>query len=408
MLLHAFEKIESAEIFYRRARYFAPQNFDWAYYLGLVQSLIGENEAAAANLREALRIDPGYVPARLKMAEVLLILGRPDESRGVSEGILKDDPQVAPAYYWLGRVEAANGRVAQARQWYLKACQVWPTYGTAHYALALTLEKSGETAEAERHLAVYQKYQANSDPQPEDPKLEAVRALDNSALAHLMKSVDLEKAGQAQQAIAEDEEAVRQDPKLVQAYANLISLYARADEPEEAEQAYRSAVAINPNLSQPHYDYGVFLVSVGRFTDAEAAFRKAIAASPHYAEAHSNLGALLERRGKTEQAVKEYQAAIDDKANFRQAHFQLGRLFLMQRKTPEAIAHLRQTLAPEDSSTPRFRYALGIAYAEANDFANATQNLQQAATEADASGQEQLAAQIRGALNQVERRAGTK
>lgn len=38
--------------------------------------------------------------------------------------------------------------------------------------------------------------------------LEAVRALDNSALAHLLKGVDLENAGQIAQAIAEDEEAI--------------------------------------------------------------------------------------------------------------------------------------------------------------------------------------------------------
>jgi tetratricopeptide (TPR) repeat protein len=408
MLLHAFEQTVSAEVFYRRAHLLDPKPFQWAYYLGLVEALEGKNNDAAASLQDAIRIDPQYVPARIKLAEVLLILGRLDESRQTSEALVKDDPQMAPGYYWLGRVASASGKLSQAEDQYRKACEAWPAYGTAHYALALAYQKSGQPAEAGRHMAAYQKYHAESDPQPEDPMLEAVRALDNSALAHLMKSVDYQNARQFDQAIAEDEEALRQDPKLVQADANLISLYARAGEPEKAEQAYRAAVAINANLPQAHYDYGVFLVSRGHYPEAEAAFRKALDSSPHYAEAHSNLGAMFERRGKIEDATREYRAAIEDKSNFRQAHYQLGRLLLMQKKTAEAIDNLRQSLTPEDESTPRFKYALGVAYAEVNDFANAKEYLQQASAGAAALGQDELANQIRMVLGKVEQSASLK
>jgi tetratricopeptide (TPR) repeat protein len=405
MLLHAFEQTESAEICYRRARILDPKRFQWAYYLGLVQALDGKNEAAAASLRDAIQIDPGYVPARIKLAEVLLSLGRLDESREMCQAILKDNPQAAPAYYWLGRVASANGQTALAEEQYQKACELWPTYGTAHYALALAEQKSGKQDEAQRHMAAYQKYKADGDPQPEDPMLQAVQSLDNTALAHLMKGVDFENAGQMEQAIAEHEEAVRQDPKLVQAHANLIALYGRAGRAEKAEQEYRATVALNPNLPQSHYDYGVFLTTREHFREAEACFRKALESSPNYAEAHSNLGAMLERRGKFEDALREYQAAIENKPNFRQAQYQLGHLLLVQHKATEAIAHLSQTLTPEDGDTPRFLFVLGVAYAEAGDFASAERNLQQAGQRAAALGQEQLVEQIRAILVKVEQRA---
>lgn len=404
MVMHAFEQLGAAQVCYRRARLLDPKRFQWAYYLGLVQALDGKNEDAAANLRDAIRIDPGYVPARLKLAEVLLSLGRFDESREICQSILKDNPQVAPAYYWSGRVASASGQTALAEEQYRKACELSPTYGTAHYALALVYQKDGKEADAQRHIAAYQKYKADGDPQPEDAMLDAVRALDNSGLAHLMKGVDLENAGQIDQAIAEHEEAVRTDPKLVQAHANLIALYGRAGRPEKAEQAYRDTVALNANLPQSHYDYGVLMVGRQRFPEAEAAFRKALESSPNYAEAHSNLGAMLERKGKFEDAAKQYQIAIEEKPNFRQAQYQLGHLLLMQKKATEAIVHLSQTLTPEDADTPRFMYALGIAYAEASDFASAQRYLQQAGDRAAALGQDQLAAQIRAILVKVEQR----
>jgi tetratricopeptide (TPR) repeat protein len=315
-------------------------------------------------------------------------------------------PEAAPAYYWAGRVASAQGRTAAAIEEYRTACRLWPSYGTAHYALALALRANGSAAEAEQQLAAYQEYKADGDPQPEDRYLEAVRSLDNSALAHLMKGVDLENAGQIDAAIAEHEAAVAQDPRLAQAYANLIALYARAGRSDMAEKAYHETVALNPNLPQSHYDYGVFLVSSGRFHDAEAAFRRALASSPNYAEAHSNLGALLERQGKIGEAAREYQDAIDDKPNFRQAHFQLGRLLLLRKKTGEAIAQLTQTLAPQDGDTPRFMYALGVAYIESGDAQSAQRYLRQAGELAASLGQEQLSREIAGALRKLGEKGG--
>ena len=291
MLLHAFEQYDSAEALYRRTRALEPRGLQWAYYLGLVQALNGKNQEAAASLREASAIDPNYLPVRVKLMEVLLTLRRFDEGDAFGRAIVKEDPRIAPAYYWLGRIAAANGQPGAAAEFYRTACRLWPTYGTAHYALALASRQAGDENEARREMAAYEKHKSDGDPQLEDPLLEAVRALDNTALAHLMKGVDLENAGKIDEAIAEHEEAVKLDPRLAQAHANLIGLYARRGAADRVEQEYRATLAINPNLPQSHYDYGVFLVSRERFREAEAAFRKAIESSPEYAEAHSNLGA---------------------------------------------------------------------------------------------------------------------
>lgn len=401
MLLHAFSQFESAELCYRRARLLDSNRFQWAYYLGLTQALDGKNQEASRTLLDATRLNPQYLPARLKLAEVLLTLGRLDESQAILESIAKDDPQFAPVYYWLGRVDSAKGHAPASIEQYRKACQLWPTFGTAHYALALVYQGTGATAEAREHMAAYQKYKADGDPQPEDPLLEAVRSLDNTALAHLMKGVDLENAGQLDGAIAEHEEAVKQDPKMAQAHANLIALYARAGRADRAEAEYRATVAINPNLPQSHYDYGVLLVSQRRYREAEDAFRKALESSPNYAEAHSNLGAMLELRGKTEEAIQHYQAAVDNKPQFRMAHFQLGHLLLMKKRTGEAITQLTQTLGPEDGDTPRCMYALGVAYAEAGDYASAERYLKEAGQRANTFGQNQLAGQIETTLRKV-------
>src|SRR5437588_7764602 len=114
MLLHAFEQYEAAQLCYRRARLLDPNRFQWAYYLGLAQALDGKTYAAAATLRDAIRLDPHYLPARLKLAELLLNSGRLEESQEVCQSLAKDEPQAAPVYYWLGRVASAKGQAAES------------------------------------------------------------------------------------------------------------------------------------------------------------------------------------------------------------------------------------------------------------------------------------------------------
>jgi tetratricopeptide (TPR) repeat protein len=406
MLLHAYEQYESAERCYRRARILAPDHLEWAYYLGLVESIGGRNEEAAAALREAVRLDTSYLPARAKLAEVLVNLNRVSESREVSLGALAQDPQFVPAYYWLGRAAAAEGNANESLESYRKACELWPSYGSAHYALALVYQKRGEAELAREHMAQYQKFKLDGDPQPEDRLLDQVRSLDNGALAHLMKGVDLEKAGQLDQAIAEHEQALAIDAKLAQVHANLIGLYARAGRPGQAEEQYRATIALNPNLPQSHYDFGVLLISHARYGEAEAAFRKALEFSPHYADAHNNLAVLLERRGRLDEAIRHYQAAIDNKPNNREAHFQLGRLLLMRNDNDGAILHFQQTLTPEDAETPRFLYALGAAHVKAGHFSSAAQYMEEAGRRAAALGQSQLAAEIEASLHRVGQMGG--
>ena len=73
----------------------------------------------------------------------------------------------------------------------------------------------------------------------------------------------------------------------------------------------------------------------------------------------------------------------------------------MQKKPNEAIEQLSQALTPEDADTPRFTYALGVAYAEARKFPDAERCLQHAAERAAELSQEQLAVQIRAVLASV-------
>jgi len=75
-----------------------------------------------------------------------------------------------------------------------------------------------------------------------------------NALAHICRGLSMSDAGDLQGAIQQHLDAIQSDPKEVQTDINLIQLYARIGKDDKAEQAYRQAVALNPNRTDCYYN----------------------------------------------------------------------------------------------------------------------------------------------------------
>jgi tetratricopeptide (TPR) repeat protein len=235
-----------------------------------------------------------------------------------------------------------------------------------------------------------------------DPLLDAVAELNVGATERLKKAANFEAEGQLERAAAEYERALETNPRLAQANANLISVYARLGQAEKAEKRYRLAIEISPDLAEAHYNFGVLLTRQGRYKEALSAFQRSLEINPFDADAHHNYGVLLEREGRLAEATEHYRAAIANRPNFRIAHFNLGRMLVHQGNNAEAINHFLNTLSPEDESTPRFMYALAAAYARGGDRESAIQYARGARRRALALGQTELLALIERDLRILE------
>lgn len=401
MVLQAYEQYEHAEICYERARLLEPGAFQWVYYSGTVRAALGKHSEAAATFREALRLRPDYLPARIKLAESLLASGELSESQQLYESVLKKDPDSVWSHYGLGRIKAARRDLTAAVEHFRRACDLSKHFGAAHYALALAYRDLGQTSKANEHFSLYQKNKLVR-PRFGDSLLDAVAELNIGAVEHLKKGANFEAAGQLEEAITEHIRALEINPQLVQVHTNLISLYGRRGQMEKAEQHYRESLRINPNQAESHYNFGVLLAGQNRYAEAAAAFRRSLEINPFYAEAHHNYGSMLEREGRLDEAMQSYRAAIENRPNYRLAHYHLGRILVHRGKMTEAINHFLQTLTPEDESTPTFMYALAAAYARSGNRQSAIKYAQKARQRAATLGQTELLALIERDLRTLE------
>lgn len=404
MVLDAYEQFDAAATCYRRAHLLDPASFRWRFYLGWVQASQGLYSDAAQTLDGALRVQADYVPAQLKRAESLLAIGRWDEGRDLYQAIVSAHPESAEAHYGLGRVSAHQREWPAAVTAYLKSCDLFPSYGAAHYSLALAYRNLGREADSRQQFDLYG-LNRMSVPPSDDPLRRAVAALNVGSVAHIRRGADLEQAGRITEAIAEQAEALRVDPAAVQAHINLISLYRPAGPIRSGSGPLSGGAGARSAPGRCSLQLRGSPFETGPASGGRKSLSGNPANQPVSAEAHNNLGLLYEQQERVQEAYQQFTAVIESRPNDRAAHFHIGRILANQERYDDAIQHLRKTLVPEDDSTPRYLYALGATYARAGDLSDALACTREARAQAMARGQAQLLVSIEKDLQILEQAA---
>jgi tetratricopeptide (TPR) repeat protein len=360
-ILHAWEQWESANDAYRAAIHLAPGSLEWHYLDACVLDRLARPQEAAAQLREALKIRPDYLPARVRLADALFAAGELNESRTMFSS-LAAEPQAEPlGLFGLGRIQAAEGKHEEAVRTIQRALTLFPEWGAAQYALALSLRALGRRAEAEQALQLHVQY-GTRWPGVDDPLLSEISKLRTDPAARFRRARRLADDGNVNGAIAEFEAALAEDSSLPLAHASLVKLYGATGNWAKAEEHYRAAVASGSGLAELHYDYGVLLGMQQKWAEAADAYRRAIAVNPNYPEAHNNLGQTLERSRQFDAALDEYKAAVQSRPTFRLARFNAGRMLIALGRLDDAITELQKITEPRDAEAPRYLFALSTAY----------------------------------------------
>lgn len=115
-----------------------------------------------------------------------------------------------------------------------------------------------------------------------------------------------------------------------------------ADDTLRALEAYRSALALDPTLSDAHLNLGRLLHESGDLTGAREAYLAAVECDESNARAHFNLGVSLEDDGSENDAVEAYRKAVELEPQLAVAHFNLARLLEKLGEPTAAIHHLQE------------------------------------------------------------------
>ena len=114
---------------------------------------------------------------------------------------------------------------------------------------------------------------------------------------------------------------------------------------QEAIDAYRRAIVLQPDFPDAYVNLGVLVLSLGQRQEAMALFRRAIELNPRHALAHGNLGKALHDDGQLDAAVEAYRASLALQPGSAETLMNFGATLLDRQDWSAAEELTRQALA---------------------------------------------------------------
>jgi tetratricopeptide (TPR) repeat protein len=329
--------------------------------LGRARERTGEDRLAQDAYEQALRLDPLHRYARRRL--VRLALSRNDlvRARHEAERLVADGPEVPEHHFLAARVATADGRrddaraayrraieaakgdypeaylnlgvlersagdFAAARAAYDQALRLRPAYPTAWINVGKLEEAQGRTAEAERAylqalevdprsaaawLALGQLRSALGRWDEAEEALRRSLALDGRSAARLSLGVVYARAGKLDEAVAEYERVVRENPRNVAAWYDLALAERRRARPDAQRAALSRALEIDPGHAGSLLELAELELALRRLPEARRAFEDLLDVAPGDRVARGGLArvdALAGNRAACEARVAKLRA----------------------------------------------------------------------------------------------------
>jgi tetratricopeptide (TPR) repeat protein len=252
-------------------------------------------------------------------------------------------PQTAQAYCGAGRVALHRGDLDAAITYLEAAIRIAPDYGTAYYALGRTLRKQGRVEEARQHLELSE-LRLDVEPPLDDSLSAAVETLRIGAIEALGRGIDLAQQGRFEPAVVLFKEALRINPELAEAHAQIGAAYLAGNEIDQSETHLRRALELDPGLADAHYNLGLAAHRRREYSQAVTHFENAVEIRAGHYNARLGLGTDLPRLGRGSEAVTHLRVALDLRPDDPRPYDRLAQALAEVGRLDDAVELARQGL----------------------------------------------------------------
>jgi Flp pilus assembly protein TadD len=263
----------------------------WLTDRAMALARAGDAAAAEQEFQLALRENPGFIDARLGLANLLASLGRYDEAMTNFRHVAAHRPDVLEARIGLAASLNLTGRAQEAIGELRAVLARSPNSAQARFELGRALVQVGQYDAAAKELR------------------ESLRLQPGVALAHVCLGMSLARQEHQREAIAEFRQALLIDPQNAEACRELGGSLCAVDSVAAGVRAYEQALELAPRNPAPALELGHFFFATGRMEAAETWYRKAVAIAPRNAVARAKLASALGNLGRLEEAEAEFAAA---------------------------------------------------------------------------------------------------
>lgn len=336
--------------------YFA--SFEGAYLAGRALAFIDELGSALRYLEKAIQLNPSAVEAHATLASIYATQRNYSAAVPAFTKLLELDPNRAEAHLGLGNIYFRMQRWNEAIASLEKAASLNPDYKEAYFTIGNAYE---ELRDFEKAAQAYERYLATK---PE-----------STWTGYLRLGLCRHELGQFDLAVAALEAALKDQPQDIKVNFSLAQAYHKAGQLEKAEATYANLAALNPQDASAYYGAVVRMYDeAGRYENAIEAAKKVIELNPNSEMAVYNLGIMYQKLERYDEAVKTFQDALRLKPDYDAAYYMIGFCYSKQKKFREAIEAFKNYVALVPDSADAW-LNIGISYMQLKDFDNALEPL---------------------------------
>lgn len=340
-LYHANGHLAEARQCYEGLEKLDPREGRWYYRHAMIVAGFGEMDSAVALLRKATEIDASYLPARLRLGDILLKDNKVDEAIAVFDGAQSRDPGEPYSLLGLARCDMDRGLWQAAREKLERVVQA-TNYALGYDLIVPVYERLGlqdRAAEIRGRMKAWGAFRDMADPWMEELNADSYDAFQlsvvagamkvrgdrnaarillersvslapNNAALHFQYAMLLVDLSELPKAKSELERCTVLDPTFADGWAYLSGVLSTMGDNVGAQRVFAEGLARCPNSPGLHRMQANQLRAMGRIDEAVREYRESIRLRPTEAEPYIELGMTLMSAGRTADGLKEFENAL--------------------------------------------------------------------------------------------------
>ena len=313
----------------------------------LLAGLLTFGTAACGGARDAATTADPPAGGTLSEGEMMVERGEFEQAKVLFQGIVDQSPDSPKAHYYLALTQSKTGDTEGALSHYEKAIALDQKLMDAHINLGLLHMALGNLARAEEELKIY------------------LDASPDAADAHFNYGLIQEKMGKLDAAKSHYEQAARINPEDPEPLFGLGELARKQGNHQEAVSLYEQARDLNPELPDIVFAEGVALLALDEAARACTLYKSLLEMSSPDLRIVSEAGRAIAKADKA-CAVDLYRGAISLEDGYAVAHFYLANALAREKQFDEAAAHFERfiELAPGHKAAQTAKKSLEVCRAQ--------------------------------------------
>jgi tetratricopeptide (TPR) repeat protein len=365
---HANEYFDRAAAAYRVAARLAPHDARWAYAKAFLAEETGDERQQSDLLQQTVRLNPGHVPALVKLGDRSFKQDNLEEAGRYYEQALKFSGNTLhlQATFGLARIAARRHEWQKVIDYVAAMSRAHPYVRPPYQLLQSAYEARGETRKAVEVRENLASDDFTDMPPAEDPFHDELIAVCYSSTRLLKQAGLLSRFGHPERAIqtarrAAESDPADPDPHNFIARTLLTSYSGKSEAMNEALTHLAECLRLKPDDPAPLFGFANTFFETAQPPEAVDRLQSLLLPYARREDADWFLGLVADAQGKTQEALSRYEAAVRRDPGDRRIYNKLGVIYAKSGRVDEAIEYLQKSVRLNPLK-PDVRLNLGILF----------------------------------------------